>query len=67
MAFDSFSEFIAMGGYGIFVWLSFGVTAIAMLGIVIESQIANRQLIKQVAQERARRARINAAKENKIR
>jgi heme exporter protein D len=27
---NSFSEFLAMGGYGLYVWGSFGVTALIM-------------------------------------
>jgi len=27
---NSFSDFIAMGGYGLYVWGSFGVTALIM-------------------------------------
>ena len=27
---SSFSEFLAMGGYGLYVWGSFGVTALIM-------------------------------------
>ena len=27
---NSFSDFLAMGGYGFYVWGSFGVTALAM-------------------------------------
>lgn len=27
---NSFSDFLAMGGYGLYVWGSFGVTAIAL-------------------------------------
>jgi heme exporter protein D len=27
---NSFSEFLAMGGYGVYVWGSFGVTALIM-------------------------------------
>jgi heme exporter protein D len=30
MQFNTWSEFFAMGGYGYFVWMSFGVTALAM-------------------------------------
>lgn len=61
MAFDSFSEFLAMGGYGFFVWLSFGVTFIAMLAIVIESKITYKNLFIQVDKEQARKQRISAA------
>jgi heme exporter protein D len=28
---NSFSDFLAMGGYGFYVWGSFGVTALIML------------------------------------
>lgn len=31
MQWNSFSEFIAMGGYGTYVWPSFGVTALCMI------------------------------------
>lgn len=30
MQFNSVSEFFAMGGYGYFVWMSFGVTALVL-------------------------------------
>jgi heme exporter protein D len=28
---NSFSDFLAMGGYGLYVWGSFGVTALVMV------------------------------------
>ena len=31
MQWGSVSEFVAMGGYGLYVWTSFGVTAFGML------------------------------------
>lgn len=31
MQFNNLSEFLAMGGYGYYVWMSFGVTAAAMV------------------------------------
>ena len=31
MQWNSIGEFFAMGGYGFFVWGSFGVTALALL------------------------------------
>jgi heme exporter protein D len=35
MQWGSFSEFVAMGGYGLYVWTSFGVTALCMLWEVL--------------------------------
>lgn len=35
MSFDSFSEFIAMGGHGIYVWLSYAIaTVVIVINIV---------------------------------
>jgi heme exporter protein D len=31
MQFNTWSEFLAMGGYGYFVWMSFGVSAAVLL------------------------------------
>ena len=35
MQWGSLSEFVAMGGYGLYVWTSFGVTALCMLWEVL--------------------------------
>ncbi|MBV0934552.1 heme exporter protein CcmD [Marinobacterium weihaiense] len=43
MSFNSFSEFIAMGGHGIYVWLSYG------LGLVI---LAANWLVPKVSRDR---------------
>ena len=34
---ESLGEFFAMGGYASFVWPSFGVTALVMVGLLIAS------------------------------
>ena len=62
MQFDSLSAFLDMGGYGFFVWLSFGVTEIAMLAIWFESRLARKRVVKQIIQEQARKQRIQSAK-----
>jgi heme exporter protein D len=35
MQWGSLAEFFAMGGYGLYVWPSFGVTALCMAGEVL--------------------------------
>jgi len=35
MQWHSVSEFLAMGGYGMYVWPSFGVTALCMIWEVL--------------------------------
>ena len=35
MQWGSLAEFFAMGGYGLYVWASFGATALCMSGAVL--------------------------------
>ena len=35
MQWGSPTEFFAMGGYGLYVWISFGATALCMVGEVL--------------------------------
>ena len=62
MQFESFAAFINMGGYAFYVWLSFGVTFVAMGIIAIQSFIKHRHLLKQVVVEQERKARIKKAR-----
>ena len=54
MQFDSFSAFINMGGYGFYVWLSYGVSVTA-LALLIFSSISNHKKIKQQIVQRQKR------------
>ena len=63
MQFDSISDFLAMGGYGFYVWLAFGVSGLAMLAIVVDSIIKRNAIFKSVARQTARQQRRQAAKE----
>lgn len=63
MQFESVAEFFAMGGYGFYVWLAFGVSALAMVGIVIDSIVKRNAIFKSVARQSARQQRVEAAKE----
>lgn len=61
MKFDSLSAFLAMGGYGFYVWLSFAVTLVALLGLVLASVTTKKRLLHEVKQKQARAARRKAA------
>ncbi|AFV84452.1 heme exporter protein CcmD [Alteromonas mediterranea] len=63
MQFESLADFINMGGYAFYVWLSFGVTFAAMAIIAIQSLIKHRNLLKQVVVEKERKARIKKARQ----
>lgn len=63
MHFASFSEFMAMGGYAFYVWLSFGLTLICLVGIVISTRIKTRSLLGELRSKQAREARRKAAQQ----
>lgn len=56
--FASFSDFLAMGGYGFFVWLSFGGSLAALLGLDWYSKRQQQQFIQQQSGRAAREARV---------
>ncbi|SOU40284.1 heme exporter protein CcmD [Pseudoalteromonas carrageenovora] len=63
MQFDSFSDFIAMGGYGFYVWLSFGACALILLGILLNSLRDTKRIMASVEQQIIREERIKKAKQ----
>ncbi|MFC3031770.1 heme exporter protein CcmD [Pseudoalteromonas fenneropenaei] len=63
MQFASFSDFLAMGGYGFYVWLSFGSCALILLGIFFSSWFDSKQLKSAIREQMAREARIKQARE----
>lgn len=63
MAFNSFTDFIAMGGYGLYVWLSFFLSFIIFTLVALETVLSKRQLARksqQLQQRQQRLARRNA-------
>lgn len=61
MKFDSWSEFWAMGGYGFYVWLSFGLTIFALVALLVSTITTKKSLLRAVKQKQARAARRKAA------
>lgn len=35
---ETFTNFLSMGGYGSFIWAAFGLSAIVLIGLFIQSQ-----------------------------
>ncbi|WP_421195009.1 heme exporter protein CcmD [Aeromonas enteropelogenes] len=63
MHFASFSDFLAMGGYAFYVWLSFGLTLLCLIGIVISTRMKTRSLLGELRSKQAREARRKAAQQ----
>ena len=57
-AFASWSDFFAMGGYALYVWLA---VAMSVIPLLVHSALQHRAILRGVAQQRAREARMRAA------
>ncbi|AIZ80294.1 heme exporter protein CcmD [Actinobacillus equuli subsp. equuli] len=57
--FESLSDFLSMGNYGFYVWLSYAVSIIAMGGLIWFSRREEKQIVQQVKKELAREAQLN--------
>ena len=56
MFFDSFSDFIAMGGHGLYVWLAYGIALVVVLFNIV-SPILRKQQFMAEYQRRLKRER----------
>jgi heme exporter protein D len=53
----SLNEFFHMGGYGIYVWSSYGIALIVLLANIIAPLRQRRKLLNNIARTARRRAR----------
>jgi heme exporter protein D len=53
MRWESWSQFWAMGGYGVYVWGSMGMTAVLLALEVWLARVAHRQTLAQLKAEQA--------------
>ena len=63
MFFESWSEFINMGGYGFYVWLSYAISFVALLILGVQSVWARKQVLREVWQQQQRETRLQQAKQ----
>ena len=61
LIFESFSEFLMMGGHALYVWLSYGMGLIVILFIYIQPILARKEIIKELAQRQRREAQSKMA------
>jgi len=48
---ESWQQFWAMGGYASFVWSSYGIAAVVVLGNIIIPVMAHRRLVRRIRRE----------------
>ena len=58
MPFDSFQDFIIMGGYGLYVWLSFFLSFVVIALVALETAIARKSLRNKSQQLQNRQQRL---------
>jgi heme exporter protein D len=63
MQFDSISAFLDMGGYGFFVWLSYGVSAFLLAALVYSSHNNHKKVKNKIAQRLQREVKLCKAAE----
>lgn len=51
MTWNSFSEFLAMGGYGLYVWGSLGACALVCIAEPISLNLKRRALLAEVREQ----------------
>ena len=62
MAFNSFADFFAMGGYGFYVWLAYGISFVCLIILIFNTLAKRKKIIRVVTQRIAREERIKKAK-----
>ena len=61
MQFETFSEFIAMGKHGYYVWLAYGLSlAILVLNVVLP-MMSRKRIYKEIARNQRREEQQNAS------
>lgn len=50
MSFESFSDFLAMGGHGLYVWLSYGVATLIFVTNIVLPMKKKKEIVKKHVQ-----------------
>jgi len=57
MSFDSFSDFLAMGKHGLYVWTAYGICLAVLVINVVSPLLARRRYLQQEARRLRRESR----------
>tara|TARA_R110002167_G_C12540553_1_gene639966 strand:+ start:755 stop:967 length:213 start_codon:yes stop_codon:yes gene_type:complete len=64
MQFDSFKDFLDMGGYAFYVWLSYGVTFGSLATLITLSIRQKRKVLIEIAKKITREQRLKETRGN---
>ena len=63
MFFESWSELLDMGGYGFYVWLSYGLSLLAIVVLIVQSLAGKSAVLKSIKREQQRETRLQQMKQ----
>ncbi|MEI3773095.1 heme exporter protein CcmD [Pectobacterium brasiliense] len=64
IAFTSWQDFFAMGGYAFYVWLAVVLTLLPLSGLVGHTLLNRRALLSDIRRQQAREQRKNTARQS---
>ena len=63
MQFSSFADFLDMGGYAFYVWLSFGLSGSLLLILLLTSKFSHNKIKNDIIQQIKREQKLKQAAE----
>ncbi len=67
MQFDNLADFLNMGGYAFYVWLSFGVSGALLLLLILSTKLSHKSVKTDIARQIKREEKLKKAAElNKL-
>jgi len=66
MQFSSFTDFLNMGGYAFYVWLSYGVSAALIIYLLFSSINRHKSVLQQIVLRQKREQKLRQAAEKNM-
>ena len=61
MFFQTWNDFFNMGGYGFYVWLSYGISLVAIVALIVQTIKQHKTVLQSVLREAQREVRLQKA------
>ena len=61
MFFQTWNDFFNMGGYGFYVWLSYGISLVAIVALLVQTIKQHKTVLQSVLREAQREVRLQKA------
>lgn len=61
MFFQTWNDFFNMGGYGFYVWLSYGISLMAIVALIVQTVKQHKTVLQSVLREAQREVRLQQA------